>query len=736
MKHYTQSYIDSNLKFEDYLKEVNYEINSSFKGKSLDNPNEKTESLHINTKPGKYYNTYKDYSSSSEEFGGICKFHKKLRLTRDKVELTDFEVRKELTEIMIRLGITNTNPKLEPKKKDSVNADIIKFKYPSEQLIFGMFRKAVFNNTKSSKIASRKAHRCTLGARKKNNNRIFRFILQNSEKAWESKKALGYLSGKTRLLDKKTIKKFNLHYIEDATELNKKLRNNFEMEELEICGLFKDGKSSLTDNFIIIPFYEDDFITTIRFRSASETVKIYRSLYSNVEESTSKRLLNYNVLKILEPSDNLFITESEFDSMVLTMLGYKAMSCSGTSTIPFESLKEIKHKNTIYVFDNDSSGDGAIPKICNKLMKPISYLQFYGVKDVTEYYGVSNGDILNSNYAELKVTTPTFKDLQDNFDPLKTITAVEFSKRKVSKKMWIVDDILPTGLTILSARPKAGKGYLALTIANSIVNKHLCFGEFKTEQVGVYYVTYEESAEDLIPRLNQIGNVNEKLEYPVIDQPIANGKKEIHPYFKPLDKGGLDDLKILLEDRKDIRFIIVDTLSKAFSSSNSNNYDYKNDYKTIGELQAVANFYSVAILALHHSRKTPANDPIDMVLGSTGITAAATTIYVLSNKSKNNIANLYMTGRRIKERTLTLKMNEDSGIWEKAEQEHSLTPEQDSVFECIKSTSQESIRTSEIAKSVGLKEQSVSRILKVLVNLDLIVKPKYGHYKIKEKTAA
>lgn len=729
-----RSELKRKLKFEDYLKEVGIDLPTSSKIKSIYSDNDKTPSLHINTKPGKYENNFKDYSA--DEFGDVIKFHKQLRFKRDKVKLTDLEVRKELSEIYKKVKNKKVDGLTEKKVDVEKTINPHKFKHRSEQRLYGIFRRAGLSKGMSSADASRYSTKITFGARLRKNDKEFRYVLEITPSAVKVPEAFEYLTGGTRLLDKATIKAFNLHYIEDTDLVKAKLLKMFDKEALEISGLIKGDHFIFPNNSILIPFYESEWITYMRCRVASETDKTYKSLYKNVDEHVSKRLLNYNVLGKLTDDETLFVTESEFDAMALATHGAKAVSVSGASSLPYDSLKEIKHDNTVYAFDNDPAGNGGIQKICNSLSKPISYLQLHGIKDITEFYGVSNEDILSSSYSEILIAQPSFESLKVNFDPLNTINAVQLSKQKVSKQQWIVDDIIPTGLTLISSRPKSGKGYLAQNVANAVANGTKLFGVYETIQSGIYYITFEESSDLLISRMKQIGNINKNLEYPKIEQPTSDGKSKTHPYFRHLDMGGLDDLKKVIEQRRDIKLIILDTLTRAFSSAVSNSYDFKNDYNTIAELQQLANYYDVAIVAIHHSRKAASDNPIDEVLGTTGFTAAPDRIIVLKKLKDMGAVRFFATGRKGKEMRIDIQLDGDTGKWEITEYTVDLTPEQMKVFDCIKASSETVIRTSEIANEVKMKDQSVSRILKVLVKHGLIESPKYGSYKVKEEESS
>ena len=67
---------------------------------------------------------------------------------------------------------------------------------------------------------------------------------------------------------------------------------------------------------------------------------------------------------------------------------------------------------------------------------------------------------------------------------------------------------------------------------------------------------------------------------------------------------------------------------------------------------------------IHHLRKLHDDDPMNMISGSTGLSGAADSTFVLQKSSRlANIASLHCTGRDIPDRTLKLELDEDDHVW-------------------------------------------------------------------------
>ena len=69
-------------------------------------------------------------------------------------------------------------------------------------------------------------------------------------------------------------------------------------------------------------------------------------------------------------------------------------------------------------------------------------------------------------------------------------------------------------------------------------------------------------------------------------------------------------------------------------------------------------------MLIHHLRKLHDDDPMNMISGSTGLSGAADSAFVLQKNARSaNAATLHCTGRDIPDRTLRLELGEDDHIW-------------------------------------------------------------------------
>ena len=110
--------------------------------------------------------------------------------------------------------------------------------------------------------------------------------------------------------------------------------------------------------------------------------------------------------------------------------------------------------------------------------------------------------------------------------------------------------------------------------------------------------------------------------------------------------------------------MVVDTLKKIQPRASGNRAVYDLDYESLEPLLPLAAEHGVAILVNYHLRKMDADDPLDAISGSTGLSGGVDGALVLKRERGRADAFLYVTGREIKEeRELALRGDQDLATW-------------------------------------------------------------------------
>lgn len=209
---------------------------------------------------------------------------------------------------------------------------------------------------------------------------------------------------------------------------------------------------------------------------------------------------------------------------------------------------------------------------------------------------------------------------------------------------WVVENVLPEGLTIFAGVPKVGKSWLALDIARAKASGDMVLGQ-TCERGDVLLLALEDNGRRLQDRLRRVAG---KGQWP------AN--MDYATEWSCLDEGGLAEIESWIEDADNPALIVIDTLAMVKpipTGRNQSAYDY--DVKALKPLQKLASEKRVAIIVVTHTRKAAADDPVEKVSSTLGLTGVADTIMLLGRGPKEQTGILYARGRDIAEFNTAVK---------------------------------------------------------------------------------
>lgn len=241
--------------------------------------------------------------------------------------------------------------------------------------------------------------------------------------------------------------------------------------------------------------------------------------------------------------------------------------------------------------------------------------------------------------------------------PPAPFTAKSLMAEELPEPRWVVPGLITEGLTILAGPPKVGKSWLVLQIALTVASAGKVLGSIQASKTGVLYLALEDRKRRLQERLN----ILLRNENGTVDSPPDGLLFEVD--WPKLDQHGFEYLDKYLSDHPETGLVIIDTFERVHVKRKSNANIYAEDYAAVQMLKTLADWHRVAIVIIHHLRKGEADDPIEMVSGSTGLTAAADTILVLRRERGQADAFLYTTGRDIDEQELGLQWDKQTCLW-------------------------------------------------------------------------
>lgn len=112
-----------------------------------------------------------------------------------------------------------------------------------------------------------------------------------------------------------------------------------------------------------------------------------------------------------------------------------------------------------------------------------------------------------------------------------------------------------------------------------------------------------------------------------------------------------------------LHLCLEDSFQRIRTAGNDAN-PYASDYRDIGVLKALADKHRIAILLVHHLRKMNDDDPMNMISGTTGLSGATDSNFVLrKSQRRENTATLYCAGRDIPYRELALEFDGEDHVW-------------------------------------------------------------------------
>lgn len=129
-------------------------------------------------------------------------------------------------------------------------------------------------------------------------------------------------------------------------------------------------------------------------------------------------------------------------------------------------------------------------------------------------------------------------------------TATDLLNKDLPPVRWIVQDIIPEGLTLLAAKAKKGKSTMMLHVGLSVALGAKALGMLQTEKCGVLYLALEDNERRMQRRMRKMLEADSKK---------PDGLTITYEWL-PLDRGGANELETYLDAHRDTHLVIVDTL--------------------------------------------------------------------------------------------------------------------------------------------------------------------------------
>lgn len=243
-------------------------------------------------------------------------------------------------------------------------------------------------------------------------------------------------------------------------------------------------------------------------------------------------------------------------------------------------------------------------------------------------------------------------------EKLKLVDADTLLSTPIEKTLFIVDGLIPQGVSMLCGSGKIGKSWLMLWLGLRVAQGKPLW-DLNTHECDVLYLCLEDTKIRIQERL-----------YKLTDE--APPGLRFATMCGKLGCGLEEQIVDALNDYPKTKLIIIDTLQKVRNAQSATGKSgmYASDYDDISMVKQIADRFKIAIVLVHHLRKLKDSiDPFNEISGSTGITGAADTNIILKRKRGEDTATLLVSGRDVEYQQFTLRFK--NNIWQMVDRKDS-----------------------------------------------------------------
>ena len=297
-------------------------------------------------------------------------------------------------------------------------------------------------------------------------------------------------------------------------------------------------------------------------------------------------------------------------------------------------------------------------------------------------------------------------------------TALELQRMSFPPIEYVVPGYIVEGLTLFAGKPKLGKSWLILHAAIAVARGGYTLGDVRCVEGDVLYAALEDNPRRLQDRMTKL--------LPAFGEHWPE-RLHFETEMPRLKDGGIDLVRRWIQAAEKPRLVVIDTLAKVRDAKGHDQTNYEADYGAVGELKALADQYGVAIVLVHHQRKMEADDPIDTVSGTTGLTGAVDTVLVLYRTGQGTT--LYGRGRDIEEVEKAISFDADLCLWRvEGEARDIHRSDERTAIIGVLADATEALSPQEIADLAELPYKSIRMMLTRMVKAGEIKREGRGRY--------
>jgi hypothetical protein len=335
--------------------------------------------------------------------------------------------------------------------------------------------------------------------------------------------------------------------------------------------------------------------------------------------------------------------------------------------------------------------------------------------------------------------------LLNSFDPesggthplgdLDGMTAAELLRQDFKPPEYVVEGVIPEGVTLLASPPKIGKTFLCLNVALAIATEGKALGKADVQHGRVLYVDLDGSKRGAQSRLQDMLRESEA------DTMEDLERFDYYSEFPRVeDEDPADALVYLrryLDQFEDVELVIFDTLADMRPKTSGNRNMYEVDREALTPFRDLIHEHNTSAVFVHHTNKSNSGDHVRRVSGSSGLASAVDNVIIMSKERGQHDAELQITPREEEEVSLRLSFDPHVKTWrlEGPAEQFAKTKERQEVLNTLRKLTKggrkEGVGPKEVADANdALEYENVRKTLSRMVNAKepRVEKVGYGEY--------
>lgn len=292
---------------------------------------------------------------------------------------------------------------------------------------------------------------------------------------------------------------------------------------------------------------------------------------------------------------------------------------------------------------------------------------------------------------------------------------------------WAVPQLIPEGMALVAGSVKMGKSWLVLGICLTLASGAQPLGTLEPGPVRpVLYLALEDSDRRMKERCAELG-------YAMVPEAFS--------YTTECQREAVTDeiWAWLVRWRGWRPVVIVDTWGKVVSPTMRGETTYERDYRLSGQVATMVKAEPGSSVIINaHTRKQGAEDWVEMISGTLGISGGADTLMLLARKRGASEATLHVTGRDVEEADYALdgfprwamaggSMAAAATMAERMAQTSRLSDRSVAILDFVNAAGRP-VMTAEVALAVGITTDSASTYLGRLNKSGSVLKLERGKW--------